>query len=88
MDKFIEKVKFFIYTLDITEIAFIKIAAVSFGILLGINMPPKSKKVAGAAASFAMIAFSIPLISRFYKDVISKNKETIYEMDDDCFEII
>ena len=88
MNDFKEKVKFFVYTLDLGEVALIQIAATALGVLLGANATSKSRKVFSTVSIFAFIAASLPVSVRFFKDVVCDKKEHSYDMDDDCFEIV
>lgn len=88
MEDFKEKVKFFIYTLDLGETALLQLAAIALGILLGINLPSRSKKIAGALSVFGLIATVLPIGVRFFKEVVQDKEADSYDMDDDCFEIV
>ena len=95
MNKFINKVRFFAYTLDCREIALLKITSICVGTLIGLSVAARKKTVAAFLASIGFVAAAVPLLNRFveeyntYDDEIfdEDEEDEIEEMfNDDCFE--
>ena len=92
MNKFINKVRFFAYTLDCREIALLKITSLCLGTLIGLGVATRKKSAAACLASIGFVAAAIPLLNRFveeyntYDDEIFENDDDLEEFDDDCFE--
>jgi len=91
MNRFISKIKFFAYTLDLREIALLKLTSVCLGILIGLSVAAKNKKLFAFASIIGFFAAALPLATRFaneYADYELDDDDELEVFDDDCFETI
>lgn len=85
MEKLFRKILKGINSVNGTDVTLLIGCIGALSILLGLNIPERSKKAVSVAAVFVFIITSIPAISKIAGKMLD-NETDEYFSDDDCFE--
>lgn len=75
MNKLFEAANQYVDESDWKDLAFIKLCLCAMGVIIGMNIAPKHKKVVTEVATSVFMITYVPLMAKFFEIILRKRKE-------------